>query len=60
MERDMEAKPYSPDEMRVAQWLSKKGVGGGDDPIGFLMVSYDWLIEERKSAMAQAWPRDPE
>jgi hypothetical protein len=52
MERDMEAKPYSPDEMRVAKWLSKKGIGGGDDPIGFLMVSYDWLIEERKRALA--------
>jgi hypothetical protein len=52
MERDMKTNPYTSDEKRVAEWLSKKGVGGGDDPIGFLMVSYDWLIEERKRALA--------
>lgn len=38
-QRDIEAKPYTPDEQRVAEWFAEKGVGGGDDPIGFLMAS---------------------
>jgi hypothetical protein len=42
-QRDFEANPYSKDEERVAKWLSEKGIGGGDDPIGFVMHSYDFI-----------------
>jgi hypothetical protein len=45
--RDFEEKPYSSDEQRVAKWLSEKGVGGGDDPVGYLMVAHDYLVGER-------------
>jgi hypothetical protein len=41
-------KPYSPDERRVAEWLNKKGnIGGGEDPIGFLFCSYEFLVSLR-------------
>jgi hypothetical protein len=48
--RDFKLNPYSPDEARVAEWLSDKGVGGGDDPIGFLFTSYEYTIFERNRA----------
>ena len=43
-------KTYSPDELRVARWISEKGVGGGDDPIGFILSSYDYVVYERNRA----------
>lgn len=46
-DRDMETAPYSPDERRVAEFLFDIGVGGGDDPIGFLIASHQYLVEER-------------
>ena len=47
--RDLDKNPYSPDEERVAKWIFDRpgGVGAGDDPIGFLITSYEYLIEER-------------
>jgi len=46
--RDFDKNPYSPDEERVAKFIDDKtGIGGGDDPIGFLMVSYEYLVAER-------------
>lgn len=43
MERDFETYPYSKDEQRVAEWLMEHlGIGGGDDPIGFLLASLYW------------------
>lgn len=42
-ERDFEAKPYTPDEARVAEYLfelTNGNVGAGDDPIGFLIASH--------------------
>jgi hypothetical protein len=45
-ERDFEAKPYSPDEARVAEYLfelTQGNVGAGDDPIGFLIASHRML-----------------
>lgn len=47
-ERDFEARPYTADEQRVADWLVKRsGIGGGDDPIGFLMGSLVFGVVER-------------
>ena len=45
--RDFDVEPYSKDEARIAVWLSIRGVGGGDDPIGFLLASYEYLVAER-------------
>ena len=41
--RDFEKEPYSKDEERVAKWLSQRGLGAGDDPIGFLLASYEYI-----------------
>jgi len=42
--RDIEKNPYTKDEARVAKWLGDKtGIGGGDDPIGFLIASHEEL-----------------
>lgn len=33
----------------MAKWITEiTGIGGGDDPIGFLLASYEMLIRERK------------
>ena len=48
--RDFHADPYTPDEARVAQWLVEKaGIGGGADPIGFMLASYELIRLERDS-----------
>lgn len=39
---------YTPDQARVAEYIVKlTGVGGGDDPIGFLIASHSALSQER-------------
>lgn len=44
--RDFTSKPYSVDEQRVCDYLTKiADVGCGDDPIGFLIVSHGALVE---------------
>lgn len=48
LDRDLDSNPYSPDERRVAEWLFDQGVGGGDDPIGYLIVSHKYLSVERR------------
>jgi hypothetical protein len=40
MERDFETNPYTKDERRVAEYIAGLGVGGGDDPIGFILSSH--------------------
>lgn len=45
--RDIEANPYSTDEQRVAKFFFDKGIGGGDDPIGSLMASHEYLNAQR-------------
>lgn len=46
--RDLSEKPYSDDEKRVAKWMCDKiGVGGGDDPIGFVICSHEYLAYSR-------------
>jgi len=52
--RDFEKEPYSKDEERVAKWLSDKGLGGGDDPIGFIITSYEMnmrLLRDHREAL---------
>jgi len=40
---------YSLDERRVARYLSDRtGIGGGEDPIGFLIASHRMLADERR------------
>lgn len=46
--RDMEKNPYSNDEKRVVEYLWEREIGGGDDPIGFILSSHAWLVAERK------------
>lgn len=49
-ERDIEARPYSSDEQRVAEWLCEHTqVGGGDDPIGFLLASVGYLQIQKRA-----------
>lgn len=50
MDRDT---PYTPDEQRVAAWLVTRmndQVGAGDDPIGFLLASYEQIHAELTQA----------
>lgn len=51
-ERDFDANPYSPDEQRVADWLHARApqVGSGDDPIGFVLASYNLIMRQRNAA----------
>jgi len=52
LERDIDANPYSSDELRVAKYIVDfTGIGGGDDPIGFLIVSHRTLVDERKKLL---------
>jgi hypothetical protein len=53
MDRDFDKRPYSPDETRVAEFFSSKGSGGGDDPIGALIASHEWLAAERNDLRQQ-------
>lgn len=48
--RDFDKNPYTPDEERVAKWLvDTGGVGGGDDPIGYLIAAFEYMAKERKA-----------
>lgn len=44
MTRDIDKQPYSADEKRVVDFLYERGVGGGDDPIGFILASYAFIV----------------
>lgn len=49
---------YTPDQARVAAWIVKlSGIGGGDDPIGFLMASHEAMRAQRDEAQSAvtAW-----
>ena len=49
--RDFQKSPYSPDERRIVDWIVERtsgAVGGGDDPIGFILASYALVIQELK------------
>jgi hypothetical protein len=50
-QRDFDANPYSKEELRVVEYLHliAPDIGGGDDPIGFLLASHNHLIRERRA-----------
>ena len=47
-----DADSYDASETRVASWLSEKGVGGGSDPIGFMIASQEHMATEIKRLKA--------
>lgn len=57
-ERNIVTQPYSADEQRVAIWLRERipDIGAGDDPIGFVLASYEHLHlqqQQTKGALAE-------
>lgn len=48
--RDFGEEPYTADEARVARFLFEIGVGGGEDRIGFILLSHRTLADERNAA----------
>ncbi len=53
--RDFDKQPYSSDEFRVVQFFREltHDLGGGDDPIGFLLGSYRMLRAQLDEAHAK-------
>lgn len=50
-ERDLDKNPYTSDEQRVVDYIYEKSnqfLGGGDDPIGFLIASHNLLSWENQ------------
>jgi hypothetical protein len=49
-ERNFDERPYTPDEQRVADWLSVRcpNIGTGNDPIGFLLASFGLVLANRE------------
>ena len=46
--RDLDQEPYSPEEAAATEYLVHlTGVGGGDDPVGFLIASHRDLVRQR-------------
>lgn len=49
VERDFEADPYDRSEARIAKALAERtGIGGGDDPVGFVLVAMEALAADRR------------
>ncbi len=47
--RNIERVPYSRQEKRVVEYLNASAdLGGGDDPVGFLIACHAWLRSEVK------------
>lgn len=52
--RNLETNPYSADENRVVEFLCEKvGLGCGDDPIGFVLVSCEYMMREQTALRKQ-------
>lgn len=48
---------YSADQQRVADWLvnrSRGTIGGGTDPIGFLLASYEYQSEQLQDCIVHS------
>ncbi len=46
--RNLDERPYSQEEAEVAKYLMEvAGLGGGDDPVGSLIVSHRELVRQR-------------
>jgi hypothetical protein len=53
VERNMVARPYSADEERVVKYIvDLTDIGGGPDPIGFLIASHNALVERLRADRA--------
>jgi hypothetical protein len=53
VERNMVARPYSADEERVVKYIvDLTDIGGGPDPIGFLIASHNALVERLRAGRA--------
>jgi len=52
MMRDFDKNPYTPCEKRIAEFFSEKGIGGGDDPVGFIIASHQALADDRRELRA--------
>lgn len=45
--RNLTIRPYDSAESRVAQWIvNRTNIGAGDDPVGFILASYELKIQE--------------
>lgn len=56
--RDIKVNPYTPDEHRVANYFFHEvGVGGGDDPIGYLIASHATIARELKELKTEIPPK---
>jgi len=50
---------YTPEQQRVANYISDlTGIGGGNDPIGFLMASHTILVYDRRWKPFDTAPTD--
>jgi hypothetical protein len=49
--RDLNKAPYTNEENRVVEYLHHVApdIGGGDDPLGMLIASHNWLLRERRA-----------
>jgi hypothetical protein len=57
MDRDIKQNPYDEHEQQVADYLHEitgGNIGGGDDPVGFLIASHNTLRTLNKSVRAAA------
>lgn len=67
-DRNFRERPYSADEARVAKYLSDLGVGGGDDPVGFILLSNTELARRNRifrdrlssAGMSVSFDEDPD
>jgi hypothetical protein len=63
MDRDFDKDPYRPDEERVCKYLQEKfdhQIGCGDDPIGFLIASHDYLTIGLQELLVTAEEKEKE
>lgn len=48
-DRDIVANPYDRQERRVVDYLWSRELGGGGDPVGYLIASRAWSSGEREA-----------
>lgn len=52
--RNLDEKPYSPEEAEAAKYPADlTGIGGGDHPVGFLITSHRELVRQRSVLRAK-------
>lgn len=55
--RNQDENPYSPEEREAAKYLyDLAGIGGGDDPVGCLIVSHRDLVRQR-TILKERYPK---